>query len=183
MSPVWCLESQALLLQLDWESGTLDKLNKAISDVEAKQTQVTAFLTAMKTMLDQIATAAGLPTENYGDLAQMAGTWRKISENCDSYEKSFYHAIRGYFMKKSLDEVKAMVKKESDAGKPFPDDAYPLAKTLADAIRNQFCQSKTDKDIVVFFANENPEIGQRCVFSEFFISTLRRMMRTLSQLE
>ena len=162
---------------------TLDKLNKAIEDVETKQKQVTTFQTAMKNVLDKIDTAVGLPAENYGELTNMAATWKTISENCDSYEKSFYYAIRGYFMKKSLDEVKEMVQKECDPGKPFPDDAYPLAKTLADEIRNEFGQNKADKEIVVFFANENPNISQRCVFSEFFISSLRKVMQTISQLE
>ncbi|KAJ7339668.1 hypothetical protein OS493_006076 [Desmophyllum pertusum] len=152
---------------------TLEKLDKAISDVEKKQTQVTTFQTAMQKALDQIVTAAGLPAKDYAGLTTMAATWEKISENFDSYEKATYYAIRGYFMKQSLDDIKTMVNKESDPGKPFPDDGYPLAKTLADDINYQFEQKKTDQEIVAFFATDNPTIGLRFVFDEFFISSLR----------
>ena len=152
---------------------TLDKLNKAISDVESKQTQVTKFQTAMEKVLDEIVTAAGLPAKSYSDLTKMAATWKKISENFDSYEKALYYAIKRYFLKKSLDDIKKMVDKYGDAGKPFPDDGYPLAKTLADDIKYEFDQKKTDKEIVSFFATDNPKIGLRFVFDEFFISSLR----------
>ena len=152
---------------------TLDELNKAISDVESKQTQVTKFQTAMEKVLDEIVKAAGLPAKSYSDLTKMAATWRKISENFDSYQKELYYGIRGYFMKKSLDEVKEMVKKKSDHGKPFPDDGYPLAKTLADDIKYMFGKKKTDQEIVSFFATDNPKIGLRFLFDEFFISSLR----------
>lgn len=152
-------------------------MNKAISDIDKKQKQVTAFETAMKKVLDAIAKDAGLstPTDSYGDLTNMAATWKTISENCDSYAKSFYYAIQGYVMKRSLDQVKAMVTKESDAGKTFPDDAYPLTETLAGDIQTEFGQKKTDKEMVTYFATENPEINQRCVFNEYFISTLRKV--------
>ena len=88
---------------------TLDKLNKAIDDVEKKQTQVTKFQTAMEKVLDEIVTAAGLPAKSYDDLTKMAATWKKISENFDSYEKALYYAIRGYFLKEPLDDIKMMV--------------------------------------------------------------------------
>ena len=152
---------------------TIEKLNKAISDVEKKQKQVDAFKKAMTDALDIMIKDSGLPQKSYDGLTKMAATWKKISENFDSYEKSLYYAIRGYFLKKSLDEIKAMVTKESDAGKPFPDDGYPLAKTLADDIKYLFSQKKSDKEIVAFFATENPKIGLRFVFDEFFISSLR----------
>ena len=152
---------------------TLDKLNKAIDDVEKKQTQVSKFLKAMQDALDPIVEAAGLPAKSYADLTTMAATWKKISENFDSYEKAMYYAIQGYFLKKSLDDIKKMVAKQSDAGKSFPDDAYPLAKTLADDIKYEFDKKKTDKEIVSFFATDNPKISLRFVFDEFFISSLR----------
>ena len=151
---------------------TLDKLDTAIEDVEKKQEQVTAFQAAMESALDPIVTAAGLSAKDYNGLKSMTTTWKQISENYDSYEKALYYGIRGYFMKKSLDEVKKMVEEQSD-GKPFPDDAYPLAKTLADDIKYQFGQKKTDKEIVSFYATDNPNIGLRFVFNEFFISSLR----------
>ena len=152
---------------------TIEKLNDAISEVEEKQKQVDAFKKAMTDALDGMIKDAGLPEKSYDGLTKMAATWKTISENFDSYEKSLYYAIRGYFLKKSLDDIKTMVAKESDAGKPFPDDGYPLAKTLADDIKYQFDQKKTDKEIVAFFATENPKIGLRFVFDEFFISSLR----------
>lgn len=152
---------------------TLEKLNKAISDVEKKQKQMTAFQSAMQKALDPIVEAAGLPAKSYGDLITMAATWKKISENFDSYEKALYYGIRGFFMKKSIDDIKKMVDKESDAGMPFPDDGYPLAKTLADDIKYLFAQKKTDKEIVTFFATKNPNRGLRFLFDEFFISSLR----------
>ena len=152
---------------------TLDKLDKAISDVEKKQTQVDAFQKALTDALDAVVKAAGLQEKDYNSLTTMAATWKKISEGFDSYEKSMYYAIRGYFMKKSYDEIKAMVDKESDEGKPFPEDGYPLAKTLADDINYEFEQKKTDKEVVAYFATEDPKIGLRFVFDEFFISSLR----------
>ena len=152
---------------------TLDKLDKAISDVEKKQTQVDAFQKALTDALNVVMKAARLQGKDYDTLNAMAATWKKISEGVDSYEKSMYYAIRGYFMKKLEEEIKAMVDKESDAGKPFPEDGYPLAKTLADDINNKFEQKKTDKEVVAYFATENPKIGLRFVFDEFFISSLR----------
>ncbi|XP_078367991.1 uncharacterized protein LOC144651836 [Oculina patagonica] len=154
-------------------SWTMGKLNDALQKVEEKQKTVTEFQNAMVRALDPIVSAAGLQPKNYGGLTEMTKTWKTISENYDSYEKALYIAIRGYFMKKSLDEVKGMVKKNSDAGRPFPDDGYPLAKTLADDIKYEFEQKKTDKEIVSFFATENPKIGLRFVFNEFFITSLR----------
>ena len=152
---------------------TIEKLNDAISNVEKKQKQVDAFKKAMTDALDSMIKDSGLPEKSYDGLTKMAATWKKISENFDSYEKSQYYAIRGYFLKKSLDDIKAMVAKESDTGKPFPDDGYPLAKTLAEDIKYQFDQKKTDKEIVAFFATENPKIGLRFLFNEYFISSLR----------
>ena len=152
---------------------TLDKLDDAINDVESKQTQVTAFQTAMENALDPIVKAAGLPDKNYKQLVTMADEWKKISVEFDSYEKSTYYAIRGYFMKKSLADIKKMVAQYGDKGKTYPDDAYPLAKTLADDIKYKFDQKKTDQQIVAFFATDNPKIGLRFVFDEFFISSLR----------
>ena len=152
---------------------TLEKLNDAISNVEKKQRQIDAFKKAMTDALDVIVKAAGFPDKSYDQLTKMAATWKTISENFDSYEKSLCYAIRGYFMKKSLDEIKAMVEKESDAGKSFPDDGYTLAKTLADDINSLFDKKKTDKEVVAFFATDNPQKGLRFVFDEFFISTLR----------
>ncbi|KAJ7388807.1 hypothetical protein OS493_035591 [Desmophyllum pertusum] len=127
----------------------------------------------MEKALDPIVTAAGLEAKDYAGLTTMAATWKKISENFDSYETATYYAIRGYFMKKTYDEIKKMVDKESDAGKPFPEDGYPLAKTLADDIKHEFDQKKTDTEIVAFFATDNPKKGLRFVFNEYFISTLR----------
>ncbi|KAL9985977.1 hypothetical protein ACROYT_G000028 [Oculina patagonica] len=152
---------------------TLEKLNKAISDVESKQKQVTKFQTAMEKVLDEIVTAAELPAKSYSDLTTMAATWTEISQNFDSHEKALYYAIRGNFMGKPLADIKTMVAKYGDAGKPFPDDGYPLAKTLADDIKYEFNQKKTDQEVVSFFATDNPKIGLRFVFDEFFISSLR----------
>ena len=146
---------------------TLDKLKSAIDDVEKKQTQVTAFLTAMENVLDEIATAAKIQTgTGYDDLTKMAGTWEQISQNCNSYQKSLYYAIRGYSMKNpTLNNVKTMVTNHSDPGMPFPDDAYPLTKTLADEIKSLFQQKKTDQDIVDFFCknvfNDRPKMCVR----------------------
>ena len=152
---------------------TLDKLKDAIKDVKAKQTQVTAFQSAMEKALDPIAEEAGLPTKSHSQLTSMAKVWKKISEEFDSYEKSTDYAIRGCFMKKSLADIKAMVAEYGDKGKTYPDDVYPLAKTLADDIKYMFDQKKTDQEIAAFFATENPKVGLRFVFDEFFISSLR----------
>ena len=152
---------------------TLDKLNKAISDVERKQRQVDAFEKAMKRALDPIVESAGLPEKSYGELVTMAHTWRKLSENFDSYEKAMYYAIRGAFMNLPRPKIKEMVIKESDKGKPFPEDGYALTKILAADIKEQFHDNKTDREVVAFFATMNPKVGLRFVFDEFFISSLR----------
>lgn len=152
---------------------TVIKLENAISDVDKKQAQVDKFHKAMENALDPMVKSAGLPAKSYDQLITMAGTWKKVSENFDSYEKSFYYAIKGFFMKKSVDDIKSLIAKESDPGKPFPEDGYPLAKTLADDIKDQFDHKKSDKEVVAFFAQENPKIGLRFVFNEFFVSSLR----------
>ena len=152
---------------------TLDKLDDAISEVEQKQEQVTAYQKAMEKALESVVEEAGLPAKNYSQLTTMAATWKKISENFDSYQKAMDYAIRGYFLDRSFDAIKKLVERYSDPGKSLPDDGYPLAKTLADDIRYMFGQKKTDKQIVAFFATENPKIGLRFVFDEFFISSLR----------
>ena len=152
---------------------TLESLNKAIDDVDNKQKQVTQFQTAMHTALDQIVTDAGLPANSYSELKTMAATWENISANFNSYQKALDYAVQGYSLDKPLDEIKAKVNAESDAGTSFPNDGYPVAKTLADDISYMFKQGKTDKEIVSYFANDNPKIGLRFVFAEFFISQLR----------
>ena len=162
-----------LVVTIGLKVWTLEKLNDAISDVEKKQKQVDAFRKAMTDALDSLVKDAALPEKSYDRVTKMASTWKKISENFDSYEKSLYYAIRGYFQKKSLDDIKAMVSKESDAGKPFPDDGYPLAKALANDIKYLFSQKKSDREVITFFATENPKIGLRFVFQKYFIGSLR----------
>lgn len=153
---------------------TVNKLEDAISDVEKKQKQVSAFRKDMERVLDEVVTDAGLPPKNYEKLKELATTWKKISQHFESYETRMDYAIQGYFMHKSLDEVKAMVKGHTDASdKPFPEDAYPLAKILADDIRDQFVAGKTDKEVINYFATDNPKVGLRFVFSGFVIGSLR----------
>ena len=152
---------------------TLEKLDKALDDVANKQKQVTQFQTAMQTALDQIVTDAGLPAKSYSELTTMAATWENISANLDSYQKALDYAIKGYVLNKTLDQIKARVTAVSDSGTPFPEDGYTLAKTLADDINYLFSQNKTDKEIVAYFATDNPKIGLRFVFTEYFISSLR----------
>lgn len=152
---------------------TLDNLDKAIDDVDKKQRQITEYQTAMMTALNQIAGEAGVPPNSYTQLTSLAATWEEISAEFDSYQKVLNYAVQGYFQDKPLGDIKAKVKAESDLGTSFPDDGYPLAKTLADDIRQLFQQGKIDKEIVSYFANDNPSIGQRFVFEEYFISTLR----------
>ena len=153
---------------------TLEKLNNALEDVKKKQKQITKFQNAMEKALDIIVKQAGLPDKTYDQLKKMADMWKKISEHFDSYQKEFYYAIEGYYNGKTLDEVKKLVKEKSDSTvKPFPDDGYPLAKVIADDIKVQIKNGKTDAEIVKYFATENPKVGYRFVFNEFFISMLR----------
>lgn len=152
---------------------TLEKLDDAIDEVNKKQEQVTKFQTAMTTALDEIVKDAGLPAKSYTQLTTMAATWEKISGNFDSYQKSLDYAIQGYVLNKTLDQIKAKVVSVSDSETPFPEDGYALAKTLADDINYLFSKNKTDKEIVSYFATDNPKLGLRFVFTEFFISSLR----------
>ena len=66
---------------------TLEKLNDAISNVEEKQKQVDAFKKAMTDALDSLVKDAALPEKSYDGVTKIASTWKKISENFDSYEK------------------------------------------------------------------------------------------------
>ena len=153
---------------------TIEKLNDALDDVKKKQAQITKFQNAMEKALDVIVRSAGLPDKSYEQLKGLADTWKKISEHFDSYQKAFYYAIQGYYKGKTLDEIKKLVKAETDSSvKPFPDDGYPLAKAIADDIKVQIKNGKKDAEIVKYFANENPKVGYRFVFNEFFISMLR----------
>lgn len=154
---------------------TVEKLESAISDVDTKQKQVTAFLTDMKKVLDQLVKAANIDAgTNYSNLIHMAATWNSIAKNCESYHKSLYYAIRGYSMPNpTLAGVKTLVTDHSDPGMPFPDSAYPLTQTLANKIKSLITEKKTDQEIVTYFAKTYPTVGLRCLFSEYFISTLR----------
>lgn len=153
---------------------TLDNLDKAINDVDKKQKQIKQYQKAMTAALNQIAAEAGLPPNSYTQLTTLAATWEEISAEFDSYQKVLNYAVQGYFQDRPLKDIKAKVNAESDPGTSFPDDGYPLAETLADDIRQLFQQGKTDKEIVSYFANDNPNISQRFVFEEYFISTLRK---------
>ena len=132
-------------------------------------------------MLNEVVTAAGLSPRDYEGTQRVAETWRTISQEFDHYEKLLYKAIRAYqrFASQSgaelLKSVKTRVQKKQDPQKPFPDEAYPLAKLLRDSIREQILRRPTvsDGDIVTHFATENPQEGMRFVLSEFFISIFR----------
>jgi len=153
---------------------TLEKLDKAISDVNTKQAQVDAFQTAMKKSLDEVVTAAGLSDSSYPDysgLVTLASTWKTMAEDFESYQKAMYYAIKNYYDGKTDDEVKTIVEANSDEDTTFPDDGYSLAKTLAEAISTQL-QSKTDKEVVDYFANDYPDENQRFVLDEYFVSSL-----------
>ena len=132
-------------------------------------------------MLNSVVTAAGLSPRDYEGTQRVAETWRTISQEFDYYEKLLYRAIRGYQRYASqsgaalLASVKTYVQRRQEGQKPFPDDAYPLAKLLRDSIRTQILRVPTvsDGDIVTHFATENPQEGMRFVLSEFFISIFR----------
>ncbi|CAB4024570.1 Hypothetical predicted protein [Paramuricea clavata] len=163
----------AFLATIGLGTWSIVELNKALAEVENKQTQVDLYKKSMTKMLDIIVKAAGLPEKKYDGLVKMSKMWKQISGNFDGYQKSLYYAIRGYSMKKPYDQVKKMVDKESDEGLPFPKDGYVLAELLAKGIKAMFDEKKTDQEVINYFATENPEIGLRFVFDEFFISTLR----------
>lgn len=154
---------------------TVDRLEEAIADVDDKQQQVSAFQKAMEMVLDELVREAALPAKNgYDELKKPAEAWKELCQLLESYKTRMYYAIQGYFMYKSLDGVKEIVEKHTDpSDKPFPVQCYNLAKTLADDIRLQFDKNKTDKEIVNFFATENPVLSLKVVLSEFFIGTLR----------
>lgn len=152
----------------------IKKLKKAIADLDEKQNQISKFQKGMKEVLDEVITAAGLPEKSYDDLKKLAATWKEISVHFESYSTRMDYAIEGYFMGKALDDVKERVLKHTDpSDKPFPDDAYPLAKVLADNIRYLFENGKTDKEVINFFATENPKEGLRFLFGGYFIGSLR----------
>lgn len=151
----------------------LIKLDQALSDIEKKQIQIDKFKSAMTKSLDEIITAAGLPAKKYDDLPALADTWEKISEHFESYAKTLYYAIKGYFLGKSIDAIKAKIEAESDRGMPFPEGGYVLAKTLADDIQLLFKEKKTDQEVVAHFATKNPHLGYRFVISNYFVSSLR----------
>ena len=152
----------------------IEKLKKAIADLDEKQDKISKYQKAMEKVLDEVVTAAGLPAKSYDELKKLAATWKEISENFESYSTRMDYAIQGYFMQKPLADVKKRVEEHTDpSDKPFPDDAYPLAKTLADDILVLFVKGKTDKEVIEFFATENPKEGLRFVFDGFFIGSLR----------
>ena len=154
---------------------TIEKLNKALQDLEGIQKQVSAFQKAMEVALDQLATAGGLPTKSYDQLKTAADTWKTIAESCDAYAKVFYYAIQGYYAGKSDKETRALVAENSDVCTTLPDDAYPLAKTIAEKIKRLIEDKMTDKEIVKYFTDSVPISGQRFALSEFFVSTLRKI--------
>lgn len=153
--------------------STLDKIEKAMAAIEKKQTQLTNFKEGMVKALDSMVKAAGFKEKNYEELRGTAKKWEEISENFDSYQKALYYAIKGYYNNKSQHEIKIKVDQISDPNKPFPKDAYLLAKTIADDITTLHVEKKmSDKDVVKFFATDNPKLGLRFVLDEFFIKTL-----------
>lgn len=153
---------------------SIEKLNKAIDDVDEKQTQVSQFQKAMEKVLDEVVTAAGLPAKSYDELKKLAATWKEISQHFERYSTRMDFAIQAYFLQKPLADVKEKVKQHTDpSDKPFPDDAYPLAKTLADDIRVLFNKGKKDKEVIEFFATDNPNKGLRFLLDGFFIATIR----------
>ena len=166
----------ALAVTIGLGVWTIEKLNKAMDAVDDKQNDITKFQKAMTDVLDQLVTCAGLPAKSYDQLQNMAKSWKTISEHCEGYSKALKFAIEYYFLGKSIDEIKKKVKEISDEGlKAFPEDAYPLAKTLADGIRDLFTEGKTDKEIVAFYATDNPKLSLRFVLDEFFVATLRSL--------
>ena len=127
-------------------------------------------------MLDPLLKDAGLPSKSYDQLITMASTWKEVSVHYEGYAKVLDYAIEGYILNKSLDDVKKLVESHQDGGeKPFPEDAYSLAKTLADDLKVKFKAGLDDKAVVAFFATENPNEGLRFVFDEFFVSTVRML--------
>ena len=152
----------------------IEKLKKAIDDVDKKQKEVTAFQNAMVKVLDETITAAGLPAKSYDELKTLAATWKEMAENFERYTTRMEYAIKGYFQRKPLDDVKKMVNNHTEpTDKPWPEDGYPLAETLADDIRVLFDKGKTDQQVIQFFATDNPKEGLRFVFDGFFIGSMR----------
>lgn len=154
---------------------TVDKLERAIADVDAKQKQVSAFQKFMEEALDGIVKNAELSAKSgYEELKTAAEMWKGFSQQLESYASRLCYAIQGYVMQKSQDDVKEIVEKHADASdKPFPDNCYDLAQAMADDIRVQFDKGKTDEEIVGFFTTDNPNKDLRCVLSGFFIGSLR----------
>ena len=156
---------------------TEKKLEKAIADVEDKQKQVSAFQRDMEKVLDEIVKNANLPSKNaYEELKKLAAAWKELSQLLESYAARMCYAIQGYFTYNSLDEVTEIVLKHTEVtDKTFPLHCYDVAKTLADEIRSQFDKGRNDKEIVSFFAAENPKEGLRFIASRFFIGSLREI--------
>lgn len=155
---------------------TLDKLDDAIEEVEKKQKEVDEFKAAMTSVLNDMLDKAGLQDKTYEELQAMAETWKEISVHYEGYSKQLKFAIQYYYMGLTFDAIKEKVDKISDEGlEPFPDDAYALAKTLADGIKDLIDQGKTDTEIVDFYATDNPELSLRFVLDEYFLSVLRYM--------
>ena len=154
---------------------TEDKLKRAIADVEDKQKQVSAFQKNMEEVLEELVKNANLPSKNaYEELKKLAATWKELSQHLENYAARMCYAIQGYFMHNSPDEVKEIVQKHTEVtDKTFPLHCYSVAKDLADEIRSQFDKGQNDKEIVSFFATENPKEGLRFVASQFFIGSLR----------
>ena len=124
---------------------SIKKLENAIRDVEEKKVKVSAFQKAMEKVLNEMITDADLPEKSYDQLVELAKTWKEICEKFERYSTRMSYAIQGYFKHKSLDKVREIVKKHTDpTDVPWPDDAYPLAKTLADDIRVQFDKAGVD---------------------------------------
>ena len=164
----------SLATTIGFGAWDIEKLKKAIADLDEKQHQISKFQKAMEKVLDELVTAAGLPAKSYDELKKLAATWKEISENFESYSTRMDYAIQLYFKQKPPADVKKRVEEHTDPSeKPFPDDAYPLAKTLADDILVLFVKGKTDKEVIEFFATENPKEGLRFVFGGFFIGSLR----------
>lgn len=142
---------------------TEDKLKRAIADVEDKQKQVSAFQKNMEEVLEELVENANLPTKNnYEELKKLAATWKELSQHLERYAARMCYAMN-----------KIVQKHTEVTDKTFPLHYYSVAKDLADEIRSQFDKGWNDKEIVSFFATENPKVGLRFVASQFFIGSLR----------
>ena len=165
-----------LALTIGLGASTLSKLNDAIDDVEKKQQDVEKFKTAMTSVLNEIAEAAGLPrSTNYNELVKLFESVRKASEAYEEYSKGLKYAIKYYYRDRyTLAQIKERVQRRMDTTvDPLPDKAYVLASTLASGIREKFNQGKTDQEIINFYNDDNPTLEQRFVLDEYFLSDLR----------